>query len=235
MELNFNNNYTVAIANSLIRGQQTMTIQESKLLYITISQIVKQDKDLKTYTTTIPQLAKFLDVSPKNLYRDIDKLTDNLMKRFVKVKQCSDKWKKFMWVSFCEFDNGQITIKLSDEIKPYVLELNKYYSQYLLGTLISFKSFYTSRMYQILLCDMREKNVSEIEIKYSIEELRGLFVIDSNKYKRPYNLISKTVEVARNELMNTPTANIIITDIIQNKEKTKGNPVTSVTIKATYK
>lgn len=233
--LSYNQNYTVAVANNLIRGQQTMTLQESKLLYITISQIVKQDTDLKTYTTTIPELANFLNISADNLYRDIDKITDNLMKRVVKIKQDENKWKKFQWVNYCEYDSGILTIRLSDDIKPYVIALEKYYSQYLLGTLVSFKSYYTSRIYQILLCEMREKNKNNFMITFTIEEIRDLFMIEKNKYSRPFNLISKTIEVARMELIETPHAEIVITEIILNKARTRGTPIESVTISAEYR
>lgn len=235
-ELNYSRDYTVAIANSLIRGKQSMSLQESKLLYITISQVIKQDKDLKTYTTTIPELARFLNVSADNLYRDIKKICRDLMTRHIEIKQDSDSWELFQWVNACKYYNGTITIRLSDEIKPYLIALEKYYSQYLLDTLISFRSYYTSRLYQLCLCELNEKNRDEIEITFSIEELREFFQIDRNKYKnKRYDLIKYTVEVAKAELMTMTKAEILIDEIILNKAHRKGNPIESVTIKAIRK
>lgn len=231
-EISYSKDYTVAIANSLIRGRQTMTILESRLLYIAISQVVKQDKDFKIYTTTIPELARFLEVPTKNLYRDIDSITDNLMKRFVKIKQSDNEWEKFQWVSSCNYKNGIITIKLSDEIKPYLIALEKYYSQYMLGTLISFKSYYTSRLYQLILCELREKNVSEIDITFTVEDLRELFQIDKKKYPRVPDLLKKTVYVARDELAKKSDVDAVIIEVIENKAKTRGTPIESVTIRA---
>lgn len=231
-ELSYSKDYTVAIANSLIRGRQTMTLTESRLLYIAISQVVKQDKDFKTFTTTIPELARFLEVSPKNLYRDIDSITDNLMKRFVKIKQSADEWNKFQWVSSCNYKNGILTMRLSDEIKPYLIALEKYYSQYMLGTLISFRSYYTSRLYQLILCELREKNVSEIEINFTVEDLRAFFQIDKKKYPRARDLMKYTVYVARDELAKKSDVDAVIIDIIENKAKTRGTPIESVTIRA---
>lgn len=231
-ELSYSKDYTVAIANSLIRGRQTMTLTESRLLYIAISQVVKQDKDFKTFTTTIPELARFLEVSPKNLYRDIDSITDNLMKRFVKIKQSADEWNKFQWVSSCNYKNGILTMRLSDEIKPYLIALEKYYSQYMLGTLISFRSYYTSRLYQLILCELREKNVSEIEINFTVEDLREFFQIDKKKYPRARDLMKYTVYVARDELAKKSDVDAVIIEVIENKAKTRGTPIESVTIRA---
>lgn len=231
-ELSYNKDYTVAIANSLIKGRQAMTLTESRLLYIAISQVVKQDKEFKTYTTTIPELARFLEVPSENLYRDIKKICKSLMKRQVEIQQSENKWELFQWISSCKYDNGTLTIKLSDEIKPYLIALEKYYSQYMLGTLISFRSYYTSRLYQLILCELREKNVSEIDITFTVEDLREFFQIDKKKYPRARDLMKYTVYVARDELAKKSDVDAVIIDIIENKAKTRGTPIESVTIRA---
>lgn len=226
-ELKLNKDYCVVTANDLIKGKQKMTLQESKLLYIAISQVVKEDKDFKTYTTTIPALAEFLEISPDNLYRDIDKITDNLLQRFVKIKIGKNKWKKFQWVNRADYDNGVLTLKLSDDIKPYLLELEKHYSQFLLGTMIMFRSYYASRIYQLLICEMR--NREKCELTLTIEELRDFFQT-GKKYPLAKDLIKRTVLLAKEEINDPDTNSCIIMDYRVNKQRRKGSPIESITL-----
>lgn len=229
-ELKLNKDYCVVSANDLIKGKQRMTIQESKLLYIAISQVVKEDKDFKTYTTTIPELAEFLGITSDNLYRDIDKITDNLLQRFVKIKIDKNKWKKFQWVNRADYDNGVLTLRLSDDIKPYLLDLEKHYSQFVLSTMLTFKSYYASRIYQLLVCDMMGKE--EFEKTLTIEELRDFLQIDEKKFSRPFDLIKNTIAIAKEEINEPASNSCIIMDYRVNKQRRKGSPIQSITLTA---
>ena len=55
-EMKLNHNYYVVTANDLIKGRQKMSLREAQLLYIAMAQVVKEDTDFKTYTTTVPEL-----------------------------------------------------------------------------------------------------------------------------------------------------------------------------------
>lgn len=229
-ELKLNKDYCVVSANDLIKGKQRMTIQESKLLYIAISQVVKEDKDFKTYTTTIPELAEFLDISPKNIYRDIESICTSLLQRVVKIQINNKKWKAFQWVNCASFDNGVLTLRLSDDIKPYLLELEKHYSQFLLSTLLTFKSYYASRIYQLLVCDMKGKE--EFEKTLTIDELRDFLQIDEKKFSRPFDLIKNTIAIAKEEINEPASNSCIIMDYRVNKQRRKGSPIESITLTA---
>ena len=50
-------------ANELLRSKQSdLTLMESKLIRLAVSQIMKGDKDLRTYKVNVSQLAEFLEV-----------------------------------------------------------------------------------------------------------------------------------------------------------------------------
>lgn len=232
-EIQYNGKYVVVTANDLIKGKQKMTIQESRLLYIAISQVIKEDRDFKTYTTTIPELAEFLRTDVKDLYRDIEKICTSLLQRIVKIRTGKNKWTAFQWVNCAKYDNGTLTIRLSDDIKPYLLELERHYSQYLLSDLISFRSYYASRIYQLLVCEMKGKE--EIEVTMTVEELREFLQIEKGKLERTFDLIKKTIEVAKNEINSYDTNYILVMDYNINRRRTKGNPITSITITACRK
>lgn len=232
--LKLNNDYYVVTANDLIKGHQKMTLREAQLLYIAISQVVKEDKDFKTYTTTVQELATFMGDSPENLYRDLKNICKQLRQRVVEVQVKGDnakkgKWKVFGWIDSAEYDNGKLTLRLSDDIKPYLLELDNYYSQTLLGTLMTFRSYYTTRLYQYLVADIGASNGYKTEWSFTCEQLRELFQIKEKQYKLPRNLLNKTIKPALEELGKSDYA--YVWDYIEHRTRTRGKPLESVSFK----
>lgn len=146
----YDDEYYVCVSNAFIKANQNLPLNESKLLRVMISQIVVNDKDLKSYTTTIPELAQALNVIPDNLYRNIDKMTSTLMQQIIKVDKGTNKWDKFQLFSKCRYDNGTLTMQLHDELKPFLLGLQKLYTQYQISVIIGMKSTYAIRVYEFL-------------------------------------------------------------------------------------
>ncbi len=207
LPIKYDPTYKVASANDLIRGRQKMTLREAQLFAITISQVVKEDRDLKTYTTTIPQLAEFMGVSKSSLYRDIRGLCRSLCSKIVEIpmfdstgrRNQSKGWEVFHLVSSAKFDGELLTLRLSDDIKPFVLDLNRNYSQPMLGTLMSFRSYYTMRLYQYLLSEY--KQYGKDEWSFSCEELRELFHTYENDEKG--NILKEFYSISRDLLKYT--------------------------------
>ena len=65
---------------------------ESKLIRLAVSQIMKGDKDLRTYTVNVSQLAEFLEVPKTNVYRSMQDINISLMQRviFIRDKEVPD-------------------------------------------------------------------------------------------------------------------------------------------------
>ena len=125
-------NYVVT-ANSIIRGKQSMSLQTARLIRLLITQIAREDKELGMYKCRITDLAKYLGIPSQNLYRDIDAITDEAMQSVVYIGtgDLHDAWKKIHWISTAEYDgNGTIILQLSQEVKSFVVELDKYFTQY---------------------------------------------------------------------------------------------------------
>lgn len=236
--LKLNPDYYVVTANDLIKGRQKMSLREAQLLFIAISQVVKEDKDFKTYTTTVTELAAFMGIDENSLYRDLESICTSLCKQVVKIQtggtnaRGKAKWKVFGWVQSAEYDSGKLTLRLSDDIKPYLLELDKYYTQTQLGTLMTFRSYYTTRLYQYLRADTGAKYESVEEWYFSCEELRDLFQVKDNQYQRAYNLIQKTIKPALEELGSSDYA--YIWDYEEHRASKRGRPLIGVSFKAIF-
>ena len=100
-------NYVVQ-ANDLIGGKQALKLNSAKLIRAAIMQIVPEDDELKPYVVSIKEIAELLGVSESNLYRDIDDITDDIIKNPVFIRQAINrqiKWVKIPWVSKCEYNS----------------------------------------------------------------------------------------------------------------------------------
>ena len=230
--------FYVVTANDLIKGKQKMTLREAQLLFIAISQVVYEDKDFKTYTTTVPELAAFMGIDENSLYRDLESICTSLCKQIVKIQVGGEnargrkKWEIFQWVNSAKYDNGKLTIRLSDDIKPYLLELEAYYSQTLLGTLLTFRSYYTTRLYQYLLADTNARWGNVYEWSFTCEQLRDLFQIGEKQYAQPRDLLKKTIKPALAELNASDFAHVW--DYEEHRATKRGRPLESVSFKAIF-
>lgn len=223
--LQLSKDYYSVVANEIIKGKQRMSLREMQLLQIVISQIVKSDTELCTYTTTAVELAHFLGVSRNNLYRDLDQITDKLLSRIIRIN-VNGVYTKFQWLSVCEYDTNtkRITLKLHDRLKPYLIELERFYSQIKIETLLSFTSYYTVRLYQLLVCNWGEHEQEEYYL--SCEELRDFFQVEETKYKQNTDLVKRTIKLALDELNASDYC--IILDYEEVRATTRGTPIQGV-------
>lgn len=53
--MQYNSEYFTVAANDIIKGKQSMTLQTARLIRLLVTQVVKEDKDLKTYSCRITE------------------------------------------------------------------------------------------------------------------------------------------------------------------------------------
>jgi plasmid replication initiation protein len=235
--LKLNEDYTVAAANDLIRGKQKMSEREAKLLMLAMAQVVNEDDDFKTYITTVSELAKFFGVTEPALRRDLEGICTDLLQRVVKIKTSKDDWDVFQWVNRATFKKGKLTLRLSDDIKPYMLDLANqgYFTKYQLKTIFTFKGYYAIRLYQLLKCEtgLSDGYGGKDEWEFSLDELRDFF--QTGKLYSGYkdatkDLLKKTIKTAIKELNASPYA--YVWDFEEIRARTQGRPIQRIKFKA---
>lgn len=151
----------VVMSNDLIKGKSNLSLNELKLLRLTIMQVIAEDKDLMTYQVKIMELARMLEISRQNLYTEVMEMCKHLMQEIVYIGDGNPKhkWEMFQWCSRCRYENGVITIKLHDDLKPYLIELKKHYTQYVLQDILMLKTVYAVRIYELIREEMKNQKV----------------------------------------------------------------------------
>lgn len=194
----------VTMHNDLVKSKSDLSINEIKLLRLIIMQNMKDDTDFSTYEVPITVLANQLSIETPSLYRDIKDICKHLMKEVVEIwdGHKNHKWKMFQWVSRCEYDNGIITIRLHDDLKPYLLELKGLYTQYILEDVLLFKSLYSVRIYELIQEELRGKPYfgDKVSSVYLSDELIRIATNTQEKYERYSSFKTRVIDAAVNEI-----------------------------------
>lgn len=202
-EMCLNGENYVVMSNDLIKGKSNLSLNELKLLRLTIMQVLKEDTDLRTYQINISELAELLDITSPSIYRDVDDMTTHLLQEIVYVGDGNPKhkYKKFQWCSDCEYDNGVVTIRLHDNLKPYLLELKEHYTQYVLQDILILKTVYAVRMYELIVEELRTKVYADktATIELSIDTIRKATNTET-KYEQTAMLKVRVIDSAISEI-----------------------------------
>ncbi|EQB3102278.1 replication initiation protein [Clostridium botulinum] len=186
-------------SNKLIEASYSFTVLEQKLIRLLASMIKKDDDNFKEYKFKAIDLSKILNIHQKNIYMELDRITDKLMGRYIKLKDDENKkFKKRHLIKIADFENGILTMKIDEDMKEFYLKLN-WYTKYQLKNIMKFKSTYSFRLYELL---KQYENIGNRII--SINDLRIILDINPNKYPKYANLKQKVIKVAVNEI-NTNT------------------------------
>ena len=200
----------VCQANSLVGGKQALNLNSAKLIRAAIMQIAKEDKELKPYIITISELAKLLNVTKSNIYRDIDSITDDILNNpvYVREETCNRgnkkvRWIKMPWVTRCEYHSDVgIALKLNDELRPLLLNLQDHYTQYALDEILVMKSVYAIRLYELLQSKIMSRVLPKAgtNIELSIETIKECCGCEGKSYNIFSNLRNRVIDIGVKEI-----------------------------------
>lgn len=198
------NNYVVMANNMVLHTASNLTLNEVKLLRFFIMQTEKDDKELYQYTASVSNLAASLEISKENLYRELDKMTEHLMREVIRIPgKKKDEWLKFHWVDVCKYENGLLTVKIADTLKPFLTDLRRDFTRYHLSDIVGVNSIYAIRIYEMLSRYIDENNQPHadvaIEISVSIDELRRI-TSTQDKLERYSSFKAKVIDTAIKEI-----------------------------------
>lgn len=213
-------NYVVKKSNYFIMNcSYDLSLEEQKLILTLASMVQPNDEDFKPYKFKIADFMELLGVDTKTKYTEVPKITKELMKKVFEIEE-DDTLIQTAWLSSATYKkgSGMVEIEFSPKLKPYMLKLNGLFTQYKLANILSMKSKYSPRIYEILKCnEFKQQGYIEIEV----EELRKLLKAD-NVYPKYNDFKRYILERTQKELKK-------ISDISFDFEEIKtGRKVTSI-------
>lgn len=191
-------------SNKLIEAKYKLTLSEIKLIFTLISQIKPDDEAFKMYSIKVKDLIDMLNINSENYYTTIKTTLKGLLSKPVIIEDKNYKNDYLMcnWVSSAKYTGkeGVINIELSQQLKPYLLELKSHFTVYGLDSILKLKSVYSIRLYEILLKEYHYYGKKRISFVFSIKELKAMLGIKENEYLLFSNFKIKILDVAEKEL-----------------------------------
>lgn len=154
MHLIINDDREVKKAQALVQSRYKLNPLPLKLITTLISSVQKEDTPQQEYYIRVKDFTDLADLRGKDYYDKLDKATDEILQKPIKVRLSSGKkdWLKANWCSSIRYLDGEgvIRFKISEDIFPYILDLKENYLKYDLTNILSLKSDYSIRIYEWL-------------------------------------------------------------------------------------
>lgn len=174
--------------NPLALSRQEMGILTKRLLVLALSDITKEDLTLEPIRITAWEYAQLFNISGKSIYSRIEESARELLEQTIQIKEPNGDWVMFQWVSEARYDNGReggqmaaIEIKIHDRLKPYLLQLRRDFSIIPTEQLLSFESFNSMRLFEVLYTASYAGE--RTELIFDVDDLKLRLGLDG-KYER---------------------------------------------------
>jgi len=172
------NKLTVCKDNRVIEAGYKLSKLEQCLILFAVAKNnpLKFQRKISFYVKEFIEM--FPTFSEKNIYSQLKKAVDELYERSIVVNN-PVSIKKFRWVSSAEYYTGEarIDVNFTEEIEPYLSDLNARFTQYKLFNVSKFKSDYSFRLYELFIQYLK---IGTRDIL--IDDLRTMLII-GEKYK----------------------------------------------------
>lgn len=208
-------NLTVRQSNSLIDASYHIaSVGEGRLIRALIAQISPSDEDFKLYRVSVSDFAKLFNINDNTAYEQIKKAADELLDRKIFIEN-GEGWLNTRWLSSAKYkkNSGHIELRFDVNLKPYLLQLKGYFTQYELESVVSFKSAYSIRIYELLKAEQfKAARSGKFSKTFSYEELRLILGVADNEYSQFAFFRVNVIEIAVREINASSNLEIVQVD-----------------------
>lgn len=178
-----------------------LTTMEQRLLWLFIAQVQIRDNGLELLEVKVGDVVRALHLNDSALrYEEVRAAVTELMKRVLKVETPTG-WSLFHWVETAWYtrETDTITVRLSDELTPYVLDLKGQFAIVQISDTTRLRSRYSQRIFQMILQnrgfagkDGNRPGEWFLDLDFGI--LRTMFMIGPTEYKNLWSLRSRVID-----------------------------------------
>ena len=186
----------VVIANQINESRFRMSKGEQKLMLYCIAMIDnKEGRIQRTFEMDIKDFISFLGIKGNDYYQRMLDMTRDFASRIFEIKQPNGELHRIPVLSIIKYKKGSIELKVNDQLAPYLLDLKSKFTKYSLQEVLSLKSGFSMRLYQLLAQYQYRQ-----EVEFSLEKLRFCLNVDDGKLQRFFDFKKRVLEPAKNEI-----------------------------------
>ena len=192
----------VTRSNTLISAHHKLSLLELKVVYAIISVINITDTDIKPCKMNVSALAEFCNIGATDYWTTIKDITKSLLSKVLVINLDQDRVLQTHFVQSAEYisKDGTVEFMLDKKLKPYVIALKNQFTSIKVSELMSFKSIYAARLYELLYS---YKRIGKRE--FTIDEFRDSLDIRGKSYDAFGNINKRVITPSVEEInKNTP-------------------------------
>lgn len=202
-------------SNELIEASYKIaSIGEGRLMRMLIAQIKPDDEDFKTYRIGVADFARFFGITHNSIHEQIEKSARALREREIYIRK-GKSWFSTGWLSSAKYTEGSgfIEVRFDSELKPYLLGLKGYFTQYELEKVVNFKSGYAMRLFELLKKEQfKADGKGYFKRSFEYDELRSLVGIDKSEYREFSDFRKRVIDSSVKEINANPDIQITQVD-----------------------
>jgi len=213
-------NHLVTQSNDLIEARQThpLNAREQKIILSFVSMIQPNDADFKKYEMYIKDFHEMLGLEGREHYTQIKEIVKNLMSKVIEIPYSNGDYLLANWASSVKYRSGEgkIEFTFSPDLKPYLLQLKKAFTSYRLSNILSLKSVYSIRLYELM---KKWQHIGRWEVP--IESLREKLGAITKTYELYGNLKSRVLNPAVKEVNEKTDVQVLFKEIRKGRKVIK--------------
>lgn len=193
--------------NDLIEAKYKLSLVEQKIILYTVSQLNRDEDNFKLIKVKISDIAELIG-DEVHRYTEFRKIANDLMDKKVTLSNRPNL--DMRWLASSEYiGEGIIELEFSEKLIPYLLQLKQRFTRYEIKNILSMKSSYSVRIYELM---KQYENIGKRE--FELIEFKTCLGLKSDEYSRIYDFERFVLKVAKEEINRD-------TDLIIDYEKKK--------------
>ena len=207
--------YIVAKANEFIlHSRYDLSTMEQRIIACMISMLDSRSEDdgdeLLNCELDINTFCELCKIEKRGSIKYLKEVTKGLRDKSFWIESSQGVMETFSWVDKVKIDEnaGKILLRFSNDMKPYLLNLNTDFTAYKLPMVLRFGSRYTNIIFDLVYAEFGRKYRTSGSLEISVDEMKSRVQIKKSKSTNKIvnqninfkNLRVRIIEPAINEI-----------------------------------
>lgn len=177
-----NNELTISKANSFVQASYSMTLDEMRVLSLTLGVFNPENPDKRDFEFTVDEFCRhFPEVDPKSAYTQVQHAIRKISRRWMTLRDDEYVLDEVVFVTDRTYfkKEGRFRIVFHERLMPYIAELHSNYTKYQLVNIGAFGSTHAIRLYE--LCSQyrdtgwRQTSIADLKDWFQVADKYSLY------------------------------------------------------------
>ena len=198
----------VVKSNDLINARYDWTALQQRMILLMIAQLSAGDEDFGVQRIDIADLVDRSGLSSNAYYERAAEAAEVLLDQKIFVRTDAGRWRGYNLLSFVEPHPGHINARFNPDMRPFLLQLKRRFTRYILGHVLRFQSPYSVRIYEMA---MQFQDIGHRTLP--LDDLRETLDV-ATKYPRFYDFKRRILDQAVKEIARH-TDHVVTYDVVK--------------------